>query len=79
MASVSGPNPPGSISIRGTTHALPAGVIVDGINDQGWIIGHWIDRDGVNHVFLLNAFVPALSDVAVHDNRRPVTLDNFSG
>jgi hypothetical protein len=79
MANANGANASGTISVRGTARMLPAGVIVDGINDQGWIIGHWTDRDGVSHVFLLNAFVPALSNVAVHDNTSPVTLDNFSG
>ena len=78
-ANANSANTPGTNSVHRTVRLLPAGVIVDGINNQGWIIGHWTDRDGVSHVFLLNAFVPALSDVAVHNNSAPVTLDNISG
>ncbi len=57
----------------------PAGVVVDGINNEGWIVGHWTDKNGVSHIFLLNPFVPALSNVAVHDTAPAVMLDNFSG
>jgi hypothetical protein len=65
------------VAIHRIQHAqIPPGVVVDGVNNDGWIIGHWTDRNGVSHIFLLNPFVPALSNIAVHDDTPAVMLDN---
>ncbi len=70
----------GGIPVHRIQHAqLPPGVVVDGINNDGWIVGHWMDRNGVSHIFLLNPFVPALSNLGVRDNTPAVMLDTFSG
>ncbi len=39
---------------------------VEGINDQGWIVGRWTDSQGIAHWFLLNPFLPAFSDISHH-------------
>jgi hypothetical protein len=39
---------------------------VEGINDQGWIVGRWTDSAGHSHRFLMNLFLPAFSDIANH-------------
>jgi len=41
-------------------------MIVEGINDQGWIVGRWTDSKGQSHRFLMNLFLPAFSDIANH-------------
>ena len=41
-------------------------MIVEGINDQGWIVGRWTDSAGHSHRFLMNLFLPAFSDIANH-------------
>ena len=41
-------------------------MIVEGINDQGWIVGRWTDQAGHSHRFLMNLFLPAFSDIANH-------------
>jgi hypothetical protein len=45
---------------------LAPGMTVEGINDQGWIIGHWTDANGMTHWFLLNPFLPTFSDISRH-------------
>ena len=54
-----------------TAKAAPHGrrtqtMIVEGINDQGWIVGRWTDSAGHSHRFLMNLFLPAFSDIANH-------------
>ena len=41
-------------------------MIVEGINDQGWIVGRWTDSAGHSHRFLMNLFLPAFTDIANH-------------
>jgi hypothetical protein len=46
--------------------ALEPRMYVEGINNQGWIVGHWTDTAGKTHWFLMNPFLPMFSDVANH-------------
>src|SRR5579872_5850481 len=46
--------------------ALQPQMIVEGINNEGWIVGRWTDSAGRPHWFLMNPFMPAFSDVAMH-------------
>jgi len=46
--------------------ALEPRMFVEGINNQGWIVGHWTDTGGKTHWFLMNPFLPMFSDVASH-------------
>ena len=46
--------------------AYAAHMFVEGINNQGWIVGHWIDTAGKTHWFVMNPFMPMFSDVASH-------------
>jgi len=64
---------PESVSVQPAPHAmlpyhgtLAPGMIVEGINDQGWIIGHWTDANGMTHWFLLNPFLPTFTDISRH-------------
>lgn len=41
-------------------------MIVEGMNNQGWIVGHWTDTKGETHWFLMNPFMPVFSDVSTH-------------
>jgi hypothetical protein len=41
-------------------------MIVEGMNNQGWIVGHWTDSKGEMHWFMMNPFMPIFSDVATH-------------
>lgn len=43
-----------------------AHMIVEGMNNQGWIVGHWTDPKGETHWFLMNPFMPVFSDVSTH-------------
>jgi len=47
-------------------HGRPQTMIVEGINDQGWIVGRWTDAAGRQHRFLMNLFLPAFSDISHH-------------
>jgi len=46
--------------------SLRVPMIVDGITNQGWIVGRWMDAQGNSHWFLMNPFLPAFSDIANH-------------
>ena len=47
-------------------HRSTQTMIVEGINDQGWIVGRWTDSAGHSHRFLMNMFLPAFTDIANH-------------
>lgn len=64
---------PESVSVASAPHAMRAyhstlapGMVVEGVNDQGWIIGHWTDTSGMTHWFLLNPFLPTFTDISRH-------------
>jgi len=44
-------------------------MFVEGVNNQGWIVGHWTDNTGKTHWFVMNPFLPMFSDVANHGAR----------
>lgn len=50
---------------HGTSAAQPH-MIVEGMNNQGWIVGHWRDTKGEIHWFMMNPFMPVFSDVTTH-------------
>jgi hypothetical protein len=43
------------------SRAWEARTYVEGVNNQGWIAGHWTDQEGHVHWFLVNPFMPAVS------------------
>jgi len=55
-----------SQSMHAYRGALRVPMIVDGITNQGWIVGRWLDPQGNSHWFLMNPFLPAFSDIANH-------------
>jgi hypothetical protein len=45
--------------------AVQTSMLVEGVNDQGWIVGKWIDSAGNAHWVLMNPFLPAVSEALV--------------
>src|SRR5260221_14695569 len=55
--------------VRSYKIAYEPRMFVEGINNQGWIVGHWTDTAGKTHWFVMNPFLPMFSDVANHGVR----------
>jgi len=52
--------------VHHTKIGLQPRMFVEGMNNQGWIVGHWTDGKGETHWFVMNPFMPIFSDVSTH-------------
>lgn len=65
-------------SLHAYRQALRVPMIVEGVTNQGWIVGRWLDPKGNSHWFLMNPFLPAFTDIANHESKPQVQVFNLS-
>jgi hypothetical protein len=63
---------PVAASAKSTDRAMQTSMLVEGVNDQGWIVGRWVDASGTPHWFLMNPFLPAVSEALPHATKAKV-------
>ena len=61
-------------SLRAYRDALRVPMIVEGVTNQGWIVGRWLDVQGNSHWFVMNPFLTAFSDIANHHENPEVHI-----
>ena len=58
--------------------AVKVPMVVEGVTNQGWIVGRWFDHQGNSHWFVMNPFLPAFTDIANHGSNPQVHVIDFS-